>query len=162
MPTAGIFSLPINMQLSDLNPGIIYAIGSVCIVLCLLPLIFNLNFDFDEFDKASAPVHSAITSMEFQFSLIASVTISIPMILDFLVNLTSSQYRFANVRTTVAVLGVGLLLPDLCMILITVPSGDLGILACLIQIRSIFFICAVISHLRELGHTSTNEIHDQK
>eukprot|EP01036_Dinobryon_divergens_P057243 gene57243-76437_t len=120
--------------------------ASITVFLCFVPVICNLELN-------GGPSDPSMNSLNFKFSLVASIAISVPMVLDFLLSLASS-YRdqiFMRGWTSKAVLLIALLIPDLVIFFVVIPSGNQALLVCLFAARLILCTYAVLSHLWDFG-----------
>eukprot|EP01041_Mallomonas_annulata_P013993 gene13993-29781_t len=112
--------------------GIGACIGTL---LCCVPLFFGWSFDNGSYGVENAPIYHSIKSTQFSDALVASCAISIPMVMDFILNMiTLSDNRlFTRGSTVRAVLLLALFLPDLFILFISIPLQSPEVLVCMFQ-----------------------------
>eukprot|EP01041_Mallomonas_annulata_P002326 gene2326-4526_t len=128
--------------------------ATISSILCALPLFLQWTFDDEwNYEEQDAPIYSSMVSLEFTYSLIASASISIPMIMDFILTMiySSNDVLFTRVSTARFILLLAIFIPDICILFIAIPLQNPGILACLFGIRGVVMTYAVFGHLWEFG-----------
>eukprot|EP01041_Mallomonas_annulata_P001193 gene1193-2321_t len=120
--------------------------------LCIIPLIMEYEFNNGDYEISSAPVYFSMTSISFQFSLVASIAISIPMAIDGLLSMINSDNEaLSRGWISRALLVLTLFFPDLIILVIAIPSKDPGLMAIIFQVRAILCMYAIMSQLWEFG-----------
>eukprot|EP01041_Mallomonas_annulata_P002325 gene2325-4525_t len=130
--------------------GLWALIGSI---LCLLPL-FSMWIFYDESDgQRTAPIYSSMTSPEFTHTVVACTAISVPMIMDFILNTMSlsDNTLFTRGSTVRAVLLLALFIPNMCIMFSAIRLRSPLILVCMFGVRGIVLIYAIGGHLWEFG-----------
>ena len=62
----------------------------VSALICFMPILFEWDFDYASYhEHLSAPIFQSMHSIEFKFSLVASIAISIPISIDFILDMAS-------------------------------------------------------------------------
>eukprot|EP01041_Mallomonas_annulata_P012394 gene12394-26077_t len=121
--------------------------------LCLIPLFFGWTFDNGSYGVGNAPIYHSMKSTQFSYALVASCAISIPMLMDFILNMIilSDNRLFTRGSTVRAVLLLALFLPDLFILFISIPLQSPEVLVCMFQVRGVLCMYAIIGHLWEFG-----------
>ena len=142
---AGSQSFPMSSWQSMLT---IYVFGAVVSIICFLPSFCGWKFNYDGIDPKLAPVTESINSLEFKYSLISCVSVSIPMIVDFIIDsIITSKKMVASYRFSRGVLLLSLFLPDLLMFSVAQPERNLELLVCLFQWRALFISCTLLASI---------------
>eukprot|EP01041_Mallomonas_annulata_P002785 gene2785-5485_t len=129
--------------------GIVSTFG---ILSSFLPLIL----EWDLWNKEK--VLLSILSLDFKFSLVSAIALSIPMSADFILDIISSKRgkhaghlsRIIN-YLPLAVLIFSLIVPDAIIFFIAIPFELTEFTICIIQARNIACAYAVQSHLCDAG-----------
>ena len=132
-----------NPLLSENNISLFFIFVTACSLFsCSIPSVLNWNIIPDGTNPNSTPVYSAVTSKEFYISLITTVGISIPILIDFFsrIVLTSKfpnfEYCSQNVYLVASAI-FSLTTLDLFCLLYVVPNVDLTALNGVIKVKSI-------------------------
>eukprot|EP01041_Mallomonas_annulata_P017702 gene17702-36282_t len=126
--------------------SIIYTLG---ILLSFLPIILKL----DLLDKKE--VLMSTSSLDFQFSLVAAITLSISMSVDFLldnISLQRGKRQSGHFSRCINYLPLGVLIfslivPDAIILFISIPLEFPELTIYILHARNIACGCAVQSHL---------------
>eukprot|EP01041_Mallomonas_annulata_P002126 gene2126-4152_t len=131
----------------------VMGIVSICaLVLSFLPIM--LQWELLDEEK----VLKSTLSLDFKFSLVAAIALSIPMSADFLLDIISSKMgkrpgnlsRFIN-YLPLGVLIFSLIVPDAIIFFIAIPLELPGLIICIFQARNIMCVYASQSHLCDVG-----------
>ena len=76
-----------------------FMISAFCIFIMSTPLMTGAKFDYDGFDEKLNPLSVAISSESFRYSIVASMVISFPSLLEYILDvLTGSNSDHHNIE----------------------------------------------------------------
>ena len=129
---------------------LIMLIGFVGCILCLIPLFSGFQFNYENFERDNAPVSKSIGSDVYKTSLIATVALSIPMLLDYGLELYSygPSYKGYFAR---GLLLFSLFVSNLILLLIAVPEQSPFIITIVLRARGVVWTSAAFAQLWEFG-----------
>ena len=133
----------INHRLSDTNASLFFIIVTISsLIACSVPSILKWNSFPDGTYPNSTPIYSAVTSREYYVSLITTVGISIPILIDFFsrIVLSSKFPKFENSTQNVYLVAsaiISLTALDLFCLLYVVPNVDLTALNYVVKVKII-------------------------
>eukprot|EP01041_Mallomonas_annulata_P000488 gene488-916_t len=120
-------------------------ITMVAFVLCWGPMALGLEVIYTE---PLTPCHETYTAF------VASVAVAAPMFIDLAIDMLLSyrlpHYDARKVKSPRTILILSLLLPDLCVLCISMPLMNLSLLLCLFKSRSVLLIYGIYGHLWQL------------
>eukprot|EP01041_Mallomonas_annulata_P010727 gene10727-22409_t len=135
--------------------GTVYSFGPLFfgLLFCFIIILLDLKVDLNS-DEYNTEIHSSMQSLQFQFSLIASMSIAVPHAIDIFLDMLTSKLKSEKLRsdfTSYTFLISSLLLPNILIIQCALPSKSINLLACLISARSILNSTSVIRLVAEAG-----------
>eukprot|EP01041_Mallomonas_annulata_P010969 gene10969-22925_t len=129
--------------------GIVSIFG---LLLSFLPVILQ----WELLDKEK--VLKSTLSLDFKFSLVAAIALSIPISVDFLLDISSTKRgkRPGNLSRFISYLPLGVLIfslivPDAIIFFIAIPLELPGLVICIFQARNVACAYANQSHLCDVG-----------
>ena len=120
-------------------------------VTLLLPIFIGLPFNEDCDGEKCSAIFASIASSEFSTSLIASVAVSVPVTVDFILDIFSDLDFIHGGRVQRGVLLLSLLVPDSLILGLVIPNADAGMLVCIFHLRNALITYAVLKQLWEYG-----------
>eukprot|EP01041_Mallomonas_annulata_P012896 gene12896-27201_t len=153
-----IFSKKLNCMLACFESKSLALIVLFGFVICYWPLISNW-----EILKDRDSVSSTMKSYSFDTSLVVSIAISIPVIMEFILDLlfsstTTSKQIYKRCQLPRTVLIFSLFVPNLIIYLIANPSLHATLLLCTFQARKTLFVFGIVGHLREHEKLTETEL----
>eukprot|EP01041_Mallomonas_annulata_P004191 gene4191-8332_t len=129
-------------------------ISLLTFTLCFLPLIMGLDFYIGGSEKSSIPIYNAIQSEEFRISLIISMTVAVPITIDFLFDIYMDLNIFDHGRLQRGILLLSLIVPDALIFALVIPFNDVGLLVCIFHLRNALITFAVLKHLHDYASSA--------
>eukprot|EP01041_Mallomonas_annulata_P009743 gene9743-20262_t len=118
--------------------------------ICFLPLLLNLPLDPPV--DSDSNLAKAFESPFYHYSLVASIAVSIPMLMDYVLDLL---YRDRSSRSESFIprrdLVLGLLLPDIFLLCYVVPLRHYELYPCIVSARDAFYFFCFVSHMIKSG-----------
>ena len=140
-----------NRFIQCLQIGI--AVGGI--ILCFIPVILAWKFPIPITDTTfeNLPIIRGIKSLEYKMSLIASMSMSIHMLMDLVGHAILSRENIFSYRDFVAnmILLICLLVPDLIQYFYIIPHVEYVMFHCIQYIRFILLSSATFGYLSEFG-----------
>ena len=125
-------------------------LGTFGLVINCIPLALRWKFDYGEWVDGTAPINYALNSLDFKYSLVASVAVSCPLYIDLLLDVAlASKWNMKNiVRMTIV---TALFFPDAILLKFSGNSIGPEILDTIIHSRGVVGLSAALVHLYNYG-----------
>eukprot|EP01041_Mallomonas_annulata_P012373 gene12373-26027_t len=142
---------------SSLGLLIVTVIG---FILMPLPLLIKMVFVGNMNPERKDRMLIAFQSIEFRYSLVSNVAVSIPVIAEFILDIITCCFKSRNSSNTDNymraqlprfILVSSLIIPGLLVLCIVLPSNSPEMLMCVIACRIIAIFYGVLGHLWEEG-----------
>ena len=124
-----------------------------CILLFLLPLICNLRPR--ETKIQTSPIADGLKSVEYKVSLLFSLSISLPLIIELFLRSWQKQNNLFHVRNILSntLLLLALVVPNLALIFYVLPQNNVATFNIIMKFRVVFIVWSISSILYEYGHS---------
>ena len=118
----------------------VYLISFLSIItlgICLIPVILNWDLDAGQRDEFKLPIASSLLSKEFYTSLVVSLSISIPLIIELITRpiMITKSSLFDKVLFSNCIILLSLAIPDIIILFYVIPYRDLKILNFILRAR---------------------------
>jgi len=126
----------------------LFIVSLVDLIICLIPIVLGIA-PLLGFQMAGNNINSAIESTEFKYSLIVSLSMSLPMAFELMLRVIINQ----NFRATSSVVGhnfavlLSLVIPDSIALFYVIPYHAVGILSVVLRARLMFITWAFLSFM---------------
>ena len=128
-----------------------FAIGLIGIILCCLPNMLHWSFDFGTYERETSPIFEALHSVQFKYSLAASVALSVPLIIDLFLDSYTADMKVDLRYSVRTIILAALFIPDLLISLSSDLSNGVELLNIIYHSRGIMCLCALLVHLYNFG-----------
>ena len=114
----------------------------VTLCLCFIPVALNWDIQAGQKDNSSLPIASSVLSKEFYTSLVISLSISIPLIIELITRpiMIPKSTLFDKVLFSNSIILLSLAIPDIVILFYVIPYRDLKILDFILRARLIIVI----------------------
>ena len=125
-------------------------VGTLGLFVNCIPIALRWKFDYGDWVVGMAPIERALVSLDFKYSLVASVAVSCPLYIDLLLDVASaSKWDLKNiVRMTIV---SALFFPDIMLLIFSGNSFGPEILDTIIHSRGVVGLSAALVHLYNYG-----------
>ena len=130
--------------------GTLLFVFSVATILCFLPLALNLKFA--EPITSNCIIFRSFESISFKMTLSACISLSIPLLLEVARDCAFAQStRIKKNILTNLLLVLSLIVPDLILLAYVIPNGDIRLLMCITQGRTVALVSAIYAYFIIFG-----------
>ena len=114
----------------------------VTLSVCLIPVALNWHLDVEQNDDQSLPLAASSQSEEFHTSIVASLSISIPLLIELITRpmMIPKSSLFDKVIFSNFVILCSLAIPDLLTLFYAMPYHDLHILNFILRARMVVVV----------------------
>jgi len=139
------------------NFSILFAAITICsLIACAIPLLLKWSICPDGTDPRTLPIYSAVKSNEYYVSLITTVGVSIPFLIDFFCriflspNFLKLEYVNQNIYPVASAI-FSLTALDLFSLLYIIPNVDLTALNYVIKVKIIMTTSSALYSIYKYG-----------
>ena len=122
---------------------------------CCIPLLMDWEYAECKGDDGSLNQRNSLSTINnstaFMCILVASIAISIPMVLEAVLNIAMSNERFTSNRLPYIFLVISLCIPDLLVLVKALPEQNFTMVICLFNMRFVLLTYAIWGHLWHSG-----------
>ena len=134
----------------------LFLIAAINTLACFFPLFLDFGTIGEIKDNISrSAILNAMNSKEYQFALIANISVGIPVAIDYLIELfhgvMSKSNQTNRARLPRIFLIFSLVGPNIFILLVSIPLAYVELTACIFSIRMTFLFYGVLGHLWIVG-----------
>jgi len=127
-------------------------IGLAGVILCFLPIFCQWDSDYNVYSRADSPIMDSLHSLRFRYSLVASIAISVPLLLNYIIDFSCTKEFEWDLRNAVRlVILLGLIIPDILILLCADQANSPEMLDSIYHSRGIVGFCTILLHLYNFG-----------